>query len=57
MAWKGDKPNLCIDAPLGLNESSRAPKILLRNQLIVLFPGNFGPSGEQPEHRKLAHES
>ena len=24
--------------------------------VIVLFHNNFSPSGEQPEHRKLAHE-
>ena len=24
--------------------------------LIILFHSNFSPSGEQPEHRKLAHE-
>ena len=23
---------------------------------IVLFHSNFSPSGEQPEHHKLAHE-
>ena len=23
---------------------------------LVLFHSNFSPSGEQPEHRKLAHE-
>ena len=58
-SYKGLTLVVCVFAAWNLDGIDSAAKCTyeLLSETIVLFHDKFPPSGEQPKHCKLAHES